>query len=193
MSEAKPTSPIRRKRDWDAYAAVIASFIGLLALCVSGYTAYVQRQQVHAQVWPRVELSSSNFQGVGLTIANQGMGPADIRAMKVMINGKPIKRWHQVVEAYGDGKGEGFLFRSINGSVMAPGTTRVLFEPVDSEESEDMFMRFLRQKDHAFSLEVCYCSVLEDCWVVYDDLLNQARPQQQVDTCPIKASEQFLN
>jgi uncharacterized membrane protein YebE (DUF533 family) len=36
-------------RKWDAYAAVIASFIGLLALAGSGYTAYVQRQQVRAQ------------------------------------------------------------------------------------------------------------------------------------------------
>jgi hypothetical protein len=193
MSDAKPTPSIRRKRDWDAYAAVIASFIGLLALCVSGYTAYVQRQQVHAQVWPRVELTSSNYQGVGLTITNQGMGPAEIRGMKVMVDGKPVKRWYEVVESYGQGKGEGFLFRSLNGSVMAPGTSRVLFEPVQSEDSKEMFMRFLRQKQHAFSLEVCYCSVLQDCWVVYDDLLNQSRGQEQVDECPIKASEQFLN
>ena len=29
------------RRDWDAVAAVIAAFVGLLALCVSGYTAYL--------------------------------------------------------------------------------------------------------------------------------------------------------
>src|SRR3569833_993373 len=47
-------------RDWDALAAVIASFIGLLALAVSGYTAYVQREQLRAQVWPRLEIDYSS-------------------------------------------------------------------------------------------------------------------------------------
>jgi hypothetical protein len=32
------------------YDAVIATFVGFLALCVSGYTAYMQRQQVRAAV-----------------------------------------------------------------------------------------------------------------------------------------------
>jgi hypothetical protein len=47
--EAAPVG--KRRRDWDAFAAVIASFIGFLALAVSAYTAYVQRQQLRAQVW----------------------------------------------------------------------------------------------------------------------------------------------
>jgi hypothetical protein len=32
------------------YDAVVATFVGFLALCVSAYTAYVQRQQVRAAV-----------------------------------------------------------------------------------------------------------------------------------------------
>jgi len=31
---------------------VIATIVGFLALCVSGYTAYMQRQQVRAATWP---------------------------------------------------------------------------------------------------------------------------------------------
>jgi hypothetical protein len=46
----RATAPAKSGRDWDAYAAVIASFIGLLALSVSGYTAYVQRQQLRGAV-----------------------------------------------------------------------------------------------------------------------------------------------
>ncbi len=42
------------------YDAVIATFVGLCALCVSTYTAYVQRQQVRAAVWPILEFGSSN-------------------------------------------------------------------------------------------------------------------------------------
>ena len=42
------------------YDAVIATFVGFLALCVSGYTAYMQRQQVRAAVWPILQFDSSN-------------------------------------------------------------------------------------------------------------------------------------
>src|SRR6266487_4952730 len=42
------------------YDAVIATLVGLCALCVSAYTAYVQRQQVRAAVWPILEFDSSN-------------------------------------------------------------------------------------------------------------------------------------
>ena len=40
----------RETRGASRYDAVIATFVGLCALCVSGYTAYVQRQQVRAAV-----------------------------------------------------------------------------------------------------------------------------------------------
>jgi hypothetical protein len=42
------------------YDAVIATLVGLCALCVSAYTACVQRQQVRAAVWPILEFDSSN-------------------------------------------------------------------------------------------------------------------------------------
>ena len=41
-----------REIRYDAIAAVIATLVGMLALLVAGYTAYIQRQQVRAQVWP---------------------------------------------------------------------------------------------------------------------------------------------
>ena len=40
--EAVPAAAERRIR-WDALAAVIAALVGLLALIVAGYTAYIQR------------------------------------------------------------------------------------------------------------------------------------------------------
>ncbi len=40
----------RATRGASRYDAVIATLVGLCALCVSGYTAYMQRQQVRAAV-----------------------------------------------------------------------------------------------------------------------------------------------
>jgi hypothetical protein len=59
------------------YETFIATFIALLAVSVAGYTAYMQRQQVRAAVWPILEFDSSNGPDIHFTVANKGVGPAD--------------------------------------------------------------------------------------------------------------------
>src|SRR6266478_9506739 len=73
------------------YDAVIATFVGLCALCVSGYTAYIQRQQVRAAVWPILQFGSSNAPDIHFTLANKGVGPAIIRNVIVKVDGQPVK------------------------------------------------------------------------------------------------------
>ena len=77
----------RETRRASRYDAVIATFVGFLALCVSGYTAYVQRQQVRATVWPILEFDSSNSPDIHFTLANKGVGPAIIRDVIVRVDG----------------------------------------------------------------------------------------------------------
>jgi hypothetical protein len=52
------------------YETIIATFIALLAVGVAGYTAYMQRQQVRAAVWPILEFDSSNGP-IRFTLANK--------------------------------------------------------------------------------------------------------------------------
>jgi hypothetical protein len=79
------------------YDAVIATLIGLLAVCVAAYTAYMQRQQVRAAVWPILEFSTSNAPDIHFTLANKGVGPAVIRHVIVKVDDQPVKigvkRW----------------------------------------------------------------------------------------------------
>src|SRR2546430_13660658 len=77
------------------YDAVVATFVGFLALCVSGYTAYMQRQQVRAAVWPILEFDSSNGPNIHFTVANKGVGPAIIRHAIVKLDGQPMKEWQK--------------------------------------------------------------------------------------------------
>ena len=51
------------------YDAVTAPLVGFLALCFSGYTAYMQRRQVRAAVWPILEFDSSNAPDIHFTVA----------------------------------------------------------------------------------------------------------------------------
>src|SRR3569832_1502017 len=89
-----------QRRDWDAFAAVIAALIGLLALCVSGYTAYLQRQQVRAQVWPYLEPGMSGNKRE-LIVFNKGVGPAIVEGVQVFVDGKPQHNWSEVFSALG--------------------------------------------------------------------------------------------
>ncbi|HEY4283886.1 MAG TPA: hypothetical protein VGM62_12545, partial [Chthoniobacterales bacterium] len=77
-------------RSASRYETYIATFVGLCALCLGGYTAYMQRQQVRAMVWPILEFGSNNGP-IKLTLANKGVGPAMIRNVVVRIDGQPVK------------------------------------------------------------------------------------------------------
>src|SRR5947199_4653908 len=98
-SEAPPSSPRPRERHWDAYAAVMASLVAVLALAVGAYTANLQRKQVRAQVWPRLEVSRSN--GHKLSVSNTGVGPARVMAVRVEVDGRPIKSWPDLFRGLG--------------------------------------------------------------------------------------------
>ena len=58
-------------------------------MCVSAYTAYMQRQQVRAMVWPILEFDSSNAP-IHFTLANKGVGPAIIRHVIVKVDDQPV-------------------------------------------------------------------------------------------------------
>src|SRR5579864_9348202 len=74
------------------YDAAIATFVGFLALLVSGYTAYIQRQQVRAQVLPILEYGTSNAP-LRLSLANKGVGPALIRHVVVTVDDEAVADW----------------------------------------------------------------------------------------------------
>lgn len=65
---------------WNGLAAVIAALVGFLALLVSAYTAYIQRQQTRALVWPRL-LAGNRPADRLMVIYDKGIGPAIIRSV----------------------------------------------------------------------------------------------------------------
>src|SRR5947208_14897771 len=80
------------------YDAVIATLVGVCALCVSAYTAYMPRQQVRAAVWPILEFYSSNAPDIHFTLANKGVGPAIIRHVMGKVDSQPMKNWYEVLD-----------------------------------------------------------------------------------------------
>ena len=90
--DAEKGTPRRVNR----YETVVATLVGLCALGVSAYTAYVQRQQVRAAVWPILEFDSSNAP-IHFILANKGVGPAIIRHVIVNVDGQPVRNWKEAL------------------------------------------------------------------------------------------------
>jgi hypothetical protein len=153
------------------YETFIATFIALLAVFVAGYTAYMQRQQVRAAVWPILEFDSSNGPDIHFTLSNKGVGPAIIRHVIVKLDDQPVKRWNELLDKLiGQGKHR-FSESDMNGHVLAPNESMTVFTPNDSEgnpltdRSNPLWVEM--NKDRArVSVEICYSSTLGECWTL---------------------------
>lgn len=178
----------RPRRNWDAYVAIVATLIGLLALVVSAYTAHVQREQLRAQVWPYVIVNSANVApDVGLHAVNSGTGPARVIAVRVTVDHRPVKDWNGAKLVLG-GEPGGFVQSQLSHTVLPAGKDLIVVRPFSAEQ-EQAFMAWFFNDKHDLSVAVCYCSVLDDCWLVTTEAPPE--PIDGPDACPITAAEQF--
>ncbi|HJT98248.1 MAG TPA: hypothetical protein VJ696_08020 [Rhodanobacteraceae bacterium] len=181
-----PTEP-RRERRWDAFAAVVAALIGFLALLVSGYTAYVQRQQVRAAVWPYLILSNYDTDRA-LYVFNKGVGPAILRSARVKVDGTPQPDWEHVLDALAVPKPRTHFISTIHVNVLSPGDRTAII----SFEDEATYRLFRNAALARMKTDLCYCSTLGDCWAYGDSIFGNSPKVEQVSACPVlPESEEF--
>ena len=161
----------KERRAATRYETVIATFIALLAVCVAGYTAYMQRQQVRAAVWPILEFDSSNGPDIHFTLANKGVGPAIIRHVVVKVDDQPVKNWNALLDKLiGPGKHR-FSESDMNGHVLAPNESMTVLTPHDPEgnpltdRSNPLWVEMNKDRGR-ISVEICYSSTLGECWTL---------------------------
>jgi hypothetical protein len=189
----RESQPPRRARD--VYPTVIASLVGILALGISGYTAYVQRAQLDAQrvqlsaqVRPHLRVGSSEVEPkVALLMINRGTGPARIDRARVVVDGRPVKSWLAAAKAVGL-TGNDLMWSSLTGVWVSSGQEQMIFAP-DSEQSRAVFAQWFHSGKHTLAVTVCYCSVLEDCWVT--GWRDDGHYSNERETCPIDDAQRF--
>ena len=177
------------------YDAVIATLVGFLALCVSGYTAYMQRQQVRAAVWPILEFDSSNGPDIHFTIANKGVGPAIIRHVIVKVDDQPVKNWPELLHKFLGPEKHRYSESDITGHVFAPNESVNVFTPLDdngkalTDSSSPLWVEL--NKDRArVSVEICYSSTLGDCWTLRAGAVT-AGVTTATSQCPARSEISF--
>lgn len=186
MSDAaqEPAKPTRRERDWSAVGAVIAALIGLLALCVSAYTAWLQRQQVRAQVWPYVE-SGWSQSGRFVLIANKGVGPARIETLQMFVDGKPYRDWNAIFKALDVTFEAPPPWSTSHGIVLSAGAVlqQLTFKTdADFRKFDPLYSRL--------DIAACYCSSLGECWQLDEREEDPDKARREVDRC-VRSPEDF--
>jgi hypothetical protein len=184
----------RRRRRLGRRLEVIATgAIGLLALLVSAYTVYVQRQQLKAQAWPRLVLDGSSEPGATpgavhftLSVKNRGVAPAEVRAMSVLFNGQPVSDWGDLIDRAERERHVRLAFRADGrgtpaGVVLGAGDEIAIFK---TESAAAVALLFV--EDYATSMTLCYCSMLGDCWLL-DVPAKGESTTTPVSTCPTPA------
>ena len=186
----------KQTRRASRYEAVIATFVGLCALCVSGYTAYIQRQQVRAAVWPILQFDSSNAPDIHFTLANKGVGPAIIRDVILKVDGQPVKNWREALERI-LGPGEHHASESdMSGRVLAAGESMTVLTPFDPrgkplsfDESNPLWVKMNKDRER-ITVEICYSSTLGECWTLR---AGESIPSTTTETrrCPTPSATSF--
>jgi len=176
-----------KTRDWGGWAAVIASLIGLLALCVSGYTAWLQRQQVRAEVWPYLETGISPSDRM-VTLDNKGVGPASVRSLQIFVDGKVRKTWPEVFDALGLPALRGTPPSTVNGVVVSAGNGVQQLHFAKQEDFAAFYAQYPR-----IDLKLCYCSALDECWVLDERESNRNQRRQPVGACPADSRDEFVD
>ena len=194
MAEPAPTPPSRRLSP-DMIAALSAVVIGVCALGVSLYQAAVMRGQQEimqaqqdAMVWPFLEVGPSlNSRGFHIDVANQGIGPARVRAARVTVDGAPVRFWDEALDAlFGEGTGArgAFGWSTLRGRVIPPdGNVQVLFL-APGAGADSAFAAVDR-----LGAEVCYCSVYDACWTARLGFATEPEPTD--DCAHIPEAERF--
>lgn len=173
-----------------------AVLIGFCALAVSAYTAYIQRQQVRAQVWPILLYGTSNEPMIRLTVANKGVGPALIRHVVVTVDSEPVPNWNDAMQKLlGSGR-HLFAQSTIGGAVLSAGESVDVLIPYDGSGDPVAYHRktsalaeTLNKERSRVGMEICYCSTLGDCWT----LTSGSAGSSTVETrhCPSPSARTF--
>lgn len=188
MTAKKPNLLLQLKfENVGAIAAIISSIaaviVGAAALYIAWDQARVMRAQQHAAVWPILSIDlETEIDGSQLTVQflaeNAGIGPALLRHAELRNAQGVIHSWAAFRDALPDdiAKSDQVSHASVPGRALFPGRKTTPYSLTwDLDENPDLTIKKMEPWLENTSLEICYCSVFDRCWVQSSD--NQAAAQ----------------
>jgi hypothetical protein len=165
-----------------ATLALLASAAASIATVVQ--TSVVGRQ-LSASVWPYLTIETTIFPNKegSIAVINEGLGPAIIQDASVTVSGKRYGSWNAAIRA---------VFASVlpripphySGSQYTFGYGSVV-RAGESARIIDVRSSVLFTKPWPDSakpiLSICYCSILQQCWIIDEASTGQPRSVRDCD------------
>lgn len=194
MEPTVDSKPARRPSTmgWLEYvigaAAVLISAISLQVALNANQT---EERLLAASTWPHVQYGTGNrlpddVSSITFNLHNAGVGPARIKSVQVLHDGKPMPDAATLLRACCGATGERVpTVTSHPERVLVPGE-EMTFLRYDEKTADPAVWAALNRERFAVQLRACYCSVLDDCWML-DSTLDDPQP---VASCPVLPPEQ---
>lgn len=189
--------------------AVSVVVISVASLFVAVFQGRVMQRTLEASVVPVMQYGSGNYDletgewAIKIEFKNTGLGPAELRWVDIRWNGESIantslfmsqcclpedleeaERLPYLYQAFESGQ-LNLVFDDVQGRFFAPqeSVDFVTF-PRPDEETQPVGYAIWQAVDdarHDLEVEICYCSVFDDCW--QSTYPNQTR--ERVRQCPV--------
>lgn len=143
----------------DRVTAIASGLVALFALAVSTYNVVLQRQQIRAQVWPHLSWTYSQGERFTVQVSNEGVGPAIVKSVQLSVDNRPVPDWKTALERLALPVQQ-VGYSTLNHGVIPPGQ-KVTMLAVPNDAMADKLADSFGGR---LVLEVCYCSVLNECW-----------------------------
>lgn len=172
-------------RAFDLLLGLGVLMISVVSLVVAVSANRTQERMLAASVWPSLQFATSNVSVDGepqitFDLLNRGVGPARVQWAEVSLQGEPMPDLRTLLaRCCGDESATNSFTSGIQRRVLAAGEN-VQVVHMDKDGSEAAVYDALNLARQGVSLRACYCSVLDDCW-----LLDTRRTEPEpVDACP---------
>jgi len=179
---------------------VLDLIIGLSAVVISVASLWIalradrtQEELLKASVWPYVEYDTSNATANGTSrlayeIRNAGVGPAIVRSFAVAYNGHYYGTLHELMAACCDvhpaKRKHGIFISTVLGRVIMAHEDVVFIQMFPALSDPRTYAAVSAARSRV-SVQICYCSVLGDCWLL-DSSLDNPQPAAVHECRPAK-------
>ena len=181
----------------DIFVGACALLVSVVSLFIAYRSNQVQDRMLEATIWPYLFWDSSNIdeqrrvEQISLGFRNMGVGPAKIESLQLSYKGQLLAGFKDLVQACCKAEVEPLKQWSsqtaeINPSVI-PAHDEIRFFALDKTEQNVALWDKLERERYKLVAQVCYCSVLEDCWL----LDSSKHTPDKVRQCPAPAGPQY--
>ena len=166
--------------------------IAVSAIAISAasfYATYLQAraadQQVKAMTYPLLQLDHGNFdletqsEKLYFSLLNSGVGPARVNEVRYAYNGRTYTSLHKFLQACCQLEYQNYIDQvsakqigldsimvtdQAKNTILSAGDEQNLMTMPKTSQNEELWNRINRARFEKFGVELCYCSLLDQCY-----------------------------